>query len=131
VPPTRYGWEDDHVSFVLVTETGDPDSYREAIEADDYDKWITAIEQEMESLNRNQTWTLVDLPKVSKAIGWRWVFRKKDNKQYKARLVAKKYTQKEGINYNKIFSPVVNHTSIRMLLVIVLQFNLELKWTSK
>jgi len=35
VPPTRYGWDEDHVSFTLVTETGEPDSYREAIEADD------------------------------------------------------------------------------------------------
>ena len=36
--PTRYGWEDDHVSFALVIETRDPDSYREVIEADDHDK---------------------------------------------------------------------------------------------
>ena len=44
MPPIRYEWEDDHVSFALVTEIGDPDSYREAIEADDHDKWITAME---------------------------------------------------------------------------------------
>jgi len=47
MPPKRYGWEDDIVSLTLVTETGDPDSYREAIEADDHDKWITAMEQEI------------------------------------------------------------------------------------
>ena len=73
----------------------------------------------MESLDRNQTWMLVDLPKDSKAIGCRWVFRKKDNEQYKARLVAKRYAQKEGIDYNEIFSPVVKHTSIQMFLTIV------------
>jgi len=50
VPPTRYGWDDDHVSFALVIETGEPDSYREAIEADDHSKWITVIELEMEPL---------------------------------------------------------------------------------
>ena len=54
MPPVRYDWEDEHVSIVLVTETGDPSSYKEAIEADDHDKWITAMEQEMESLDRNQ-----------------------------------------------------------------------------
>jgi len=48
-----YDWEDNHVSFALVTEIGDPNSYRETIEADG--KWITAKEQEMESLDRNQT----------------------------------------------------------------------------
>jgi len=55
VPPIRYGWDDDHVSFALVTKTGELDSYREAIEADDHSKWITVMEQEMESLDRNQT----------------------------------------------------------------------------
>ena len=50
VPPIRYGWDEDHVSFALVTETGEPDSYNEAIEADDHNEWITAMEQEMESL---------------------------------------------------------------------------------
>jgi len=54
-PPVRYGWEDDHISIALVTETGDPSSYREVIEADDHDKWITAMEQEMGSLDKNQT----------------------------------------------------------------------------
>jgi len=41
LPLTRYDWDDDHVSFALVTEIGEPDSYREAIKADDYGKWIT------------------------------------------------------------------------------------------
>jgi len=56
----------------------------------------------MDSLNRNQTWTLIDLPKDSKAMGCRWVFRK-ESEQYKARLVAKGYAQKEGIDNNEIF----------------------------
>ena len=56
----------------------------------------------------------------------RWVFRK-DNEQYKARLVSKGYAQNEGIDYDEIFSPVVKHTSIRMLLMIVVQFDLELE----
>ena len=62
VPPTRYGLEDDHVSFAVVIETGDPDSYRKVIKADDHGKWITAMEQDMESFDRKQTWILVDLP---------------------------------------------------------------------
>jgi len=57
--------------------------------------------------------------KGSKAISCRRVFRKKDSEQYKTRLVAKGYSQKEGIKYNEIFSPIVNHTSIGLLLTIV------------
>jgi len=56
----------------------------------------------------------VNLPKGSEAIGCRWVFRKKDNEQYKTRLIAKWYSQKKNIDYNEIFSPIVKHTYIRM-----------------
>ena len=63
----------------------------------------------------------------SKAIGCKWVFHKKNNEQYKARLVVKGYAQKEDIDYNKNFSPIVKHTFIRMLLAMVAQFDLELK----
>jgi len=44
VAPLRYGWEKDHISFTLVKETGEPDSYREAVDSDNHDKWITAME---------------------------------------------------------------------------------------
>jgi len=65
------GWEDEHVSFALVIEKGDPSSYRKAIKTDDHCKSVTTMEQEMESLDINQIWTLVDLSKDSKAIGCR------------------------------------------------------------
>ena len=69
----------------------------------------------------------MDLPKDSKAIGCRWVFRKKDNEQYKARLISKGYAQKEGIDYNEIFSRIVKHISIWMLLAIIVQVDRELE----
>ena len=68
-----------------------------------------------------------NLQKDSETIGWRWVFHKKDNEQYKVRLGAKGYAHKEGIDYNEIFSPIVKHTSIQMLLAIVVQFDLKLE----
>ena len=51
-----YFQEDDHVSFAFVIEIGDPDSYREVIQVYDHRKWNTAMEQEMKSLDRIQTW---------------------------------------------------------------------------
>lgn len=50
-----------------------------------------------------------------------------DNVKYKSRLIAKGYGQKEGVDFNKVFSPVVKHSSIRVMLVMVTMFDLELE----
>jgi len=78
--------------------------------------------EDMSSLHKNDTWELSELPKGKKAIGCKWVFAKKhgsidgDIVRYKAKLVAKGYAQREGIYYNEVFSPLVKHSSIRILL---------------
>ena len=90
------------------------------------------MDDKMQSLHQNHTWRLVNLPEGKKAIGCKWIFAKKEgfpnqeDVRYKARLVAKGYAQKEGIYYNEVFSPVVKHPSIRVLLDLVAQLNLEL-----
>ena len=72
------------------------------------------------------------MPKGKEAIGCKWVCVKKygslkeDIVRYKARLVAKGYAQREGIDYNEVFSPVVKHSSIRILLTLVAQYELDL-----
>ena len=74
--------------------------------------WVTTMQEEIEALHKNKTWELVPLPHGRKAIGNKWVYKiKRDNndqvEQYHARLVVKGYVQKEGIDFNEIFSPVV------------------------
>ena len=86
--------------------------------------WKEAINDEMDSIMTNKTWELVDLPPGSKPIDCKWIFKKKlkvdesmDN--FKARLVAKRFTQKHGIDYFDTYSLVVRIATIRVLLVIV------------
>ncbi|KAG9454908.1 hypothetical protein H6P81_007812 [Aristolochia fimbriata] len=76
VPPVRYMFED-MVSFALTVGTGDPSTFSEAMKVDDSDVWLHAMKEEMESLLKNQTWELVELPKGKRAIGCKWVYRKK------------------------------------------------------
>ena len=72
------------------------------------------------------------MPKGKKAISCKWVFAKKhgssdgDTVCYKLILVAKGYAQREHIDYNEVFSPIVKHSSIQILLALVVQYGLEL-----
>ena len=79
--------------FLLLTNIGELESYEEALQAEAKDKWELAMDDEMESLMKNQTWELVELPEDKKAIYNKYVDRLKeendDTKRYKARLVVK------------------------------------------
>ena len=71
------------------------------------------------------------MSKGKKVIDCEWVFAKKEGSpdasvRYKARLVVKGYAQREGISYNEVFSHVVKHSSIRILLALVAQYVLSL-----
>ena len=121
------------VAYALPIADDDvPSTYTEAISNSDGVKWKQAMNEEMQSLHKNRTWEFMSLPKGKKAIGCKWVYAKKEGFpgkneiRYKARLVAKGYAQKEGIDYNEVFSPVVKHSSIRILLALVAQYDLEL-----
>ena len=121
------------VSFALIISGGDPLTFKGVTHRKDNDKWLVAMLEEMESLQKNKTWELVKLPKGKKAIGCKWIFRKKEafskkeGEKFKAQLVAKGYSQREGIYYNEIFSSVVKHTSIRVILGFVTMHDMELK----
>ncbi|CAL8139429.1 unnamed protein product [Prunus armeniaca] len=106
-----------------------PSAYKEAVKSSESVEWKKSMDEEMKSLHKNETWKLVQLPKGKKAIGCKWVYMEsleKDNIRFKARLIAKSYAHNEGIDYNEVFSHVVKHSSIRILLALVAQFDLEL-----
>ena len=70
-------------------------------------------EDEIDSISKNNTWTLVKNPAGVKIIGLKWVFKMKRNaygsiNKFKERLVAKGYVQDHGIDFDELFSPVVD-----------------------
>ncbi|GJS73065.1 retrovirus-related pol polyprotein from transposon TNT 1-94 [Tanacetum coccineum] len=86
-------------------------------------QWKKAIIEEMVSLEKNQTWSLVRISAGKKASQRLWMFRVKEeqdgSKRYKARLVVKGFQQKRRVDYNEILSLVVKMTTIKLVLSIV------------
>ncbi|QHN94291.1 Retrovirus-related Pol polyprotein [Arachis hypogaea] len=85
------------------------------------------MEEEYEALMRNQTWKLVPKspPNTAPTIGCKWVFRIKKHpnetiQKYKARLIAKGFHQKEGVNFNQVFSPIVQPSTVKIMLSLAL-----------
>nr|GFB41954.1 ribonuclease H-like domain, reverse transcriptase, RNA-dependent DNA polymerase [Tanacetum cinerariifolium] len=86
-------------------------------------KWIEAMEIELDSINKNNTWTLTTLPINQKAIGLKWVYKaKRDAKRkiikYKARLVARGYVQEQEIDFDEVFAPVARIETVRLILAL-------------
>ncbi|XP_019055977.1 PREDICTED: uncharacterized protein LOC109115883 [Nelumbo nucifera] len=83
-------------------------------------RWCQAMAAEIEALEKNDTWTIVDLPPKKHAIGNKWVYRIKYKvdgtiERFKARLIAKGYTQIEGLYYHDTFAPIEKLSTIRCL----------------
>ena len=102
--PKRYGVAD-LISYALAVaeaETSEePATYKQAMRTKDKRKWVAAMEEEMASLKKNKTWTLVKKPVDQKLVGCKWIYKIKEGvsevepARYKARLVAKGFTQRE------------------------------------
>ena len=130
IRPDRYGeWVN------LACDNSEPSSVHEAMASRNKDKWSRAMENELESLHDNQVWELVELPKGKKTIGSKWVFKEKvgadgTTERYKARLVAQGYAQRQGLDYDETFSPVVRPESVRTMVALSARNNYSyfIKW---
>ncbi|KAK9140604.1 hypothetical protein Scep_010285 [Stephania cephalantha] len=84
-------------------DQNEPTTYYEVVSSPEANKWLSAMNSEMQSMYDNQVWNLVDLPKGGKTIGCKWVFKKKTDMDgnvhtYKAWLVAKGFRQTQGVD---------------------------------
>jgi hypothetical protein len=81
------------------------------------------MKEELDALHKNHTWDLVDLPRGKSVVGYKWVYKIKTCShgtvdRYKARLVARGFTQEYGVDYEETFAPVARLSSVRALLAV-------------
>nr|GEU45181.1 hypothetical protein [Tanacetum cinerariifolium] len=112
-------------------DVGEPSNYKAALLYPESDKWIDAMNVEIQSLKDNKVWDLVELSPDGKIIGSKWLFKKKTDMDgaihtYKARLVAKGFTQTYRVNYEETFSPVADIRAIRILIAIRVYYDYEI-----
>ncbi|XP_070036123.1 uncharacterized protein [Nicotiana tomentosiformis] len=91
-------------------------------------RWRQAMEEDIESIEKNNTWELTTLPKGHRAIRIKRVYKVKKNidgdmERYKARLVAKGYKKRQGIDYEEVYAPVACMETIRLLISLAAQMN--------
>jgi len=115
--------------YSLMCELNEnPKSYKEAMNSKDREKWIEAINSELDSQHRNKTWVIVDRPKNEKVIDSRWVMVIKPEadgtKRYKARLVSRGFKDEHLYKFSEIYAPVVGISDVRILFAIAN----KLKW---
>ena len=110
-------------AWAMFCESEVPKSYKAAMESKEKLQWKKSMDAEIASLKANDTFILVARPKNCKLVGTKWVFTKKlkadgSLDKYKARLVAKRYSQTPGIDFNATYSPVASRAAIRLLINI-------------
>lgn len=119
------------MQYASVVTSTMPRTYKEARNRDDGHLWQAASQAEYDALMRNETWVLEPLPAGRKAIGSRWVYTIKENpdgtiERYKARVVAKGYAQREGIDYGETYAPTANFGSLRATMALACTHDWEL-----
>ncbi|XP_021815103.1 uncharacterized protein LOC110757711 [Prunus avium] len=114
-----------HHALVSPDDSFEPTSFSQA---NKLQEWRLAMADEFNALLRAGTWTLVPRTPTMNVLPNKWVFRVKRNsdgtiQRYKARLVANGFHQQPGLDYGETFSPVVNHSTIRLILALSVQFS--------
>ena len=116
---------------VMLLDNSEPTSYEEAMVRPDSNKWLGAMKSEKGSMYENQVWTLVDLPVERQAVKYKWTFKRQTDAEgnvavYNARLVAKGFSQVQGVDYDETFSSVAMLKSVEIMLAVAAFFDYEI-----
>lgn len=112
-----------HESFEAMKARAEPKSYKMAMKLPDAKKWREACDKEIKNIMDMGVWEIVDRPSNSPLVGGRWHFKLKLNPdgsiaKYKARSVAKGFTQTEGVDFNDTYAPTGRLASFRVLVSV-------------
>lgn len=110
----------------------EPQTYEEALSGEDAELWQRAMDEEMASLLENKTWRVELVPEGVKPVPVKWVFKIKTDEngnveRYKARVCAKGYKQKQGVDFEEVFAPVSRQPTVRALLSLAAVEDLEIE----
>ena len=118
--------------YSVVADSSAPKTFAAAMRTPQHAQWLQAAKEELEAHLENGTWELVELPPGKRAIGSRWIFKVKKHadgsfERYKARVVAKRYSQRPGLDFEETFAPTTKWASLRAFFAIAAAEDLELE----
>lgn len=131
----RINYDESREDYLFSCEDmieNDEPTIREALNNQkDKEKWLLAIDEEIRNLEQRGTWEIIDRPEKASIISSRFVLKRKRDSQgkltkYKARLVARGFTQTKGVDYQETFSPVITFHTLVTCLVIATHLNYEI-----
>ncbi|MCO5564246.1 hypothetical protein L7F22_017904 [Adiantum nelumboides] len=102
----------------------EPSSVQEALQ---HNCWKRAMHAELDAIERNKTWTLVPRPPKRKVVSTKWIFKTKYKadgslNKHKARLVARGFSQRPGVDFDETYAPIARMTTIRTVLCLAAHF---------
>ncbi|KAF0733504.1 hypothetical protein Ae201684_009741 [Aphanomyces euteiches] len=123
-PRSPVVYDGDEGSYALIaTITKDPKTVREALSGPNAAKWTAAMKAEIDSLIANGTWMLVPKPPGTNIVSNKWVFKIKYDslgavEKFKARLVARGFSQQYGVDFSETYSPVIKQAAVRFIFIV-------------
>jgi transposase InsO family protein len=120
-----------HLAYYHALSVNAPSSYQQARTSSEWGNWKSAISAELAKMDKYKVWEVIPRTDNMRVVGARWVFTRKIDgttgkpSAYKARWVAKGYSQIEGVDFTELFAGVARKDSIRLFLALVNYYNLE------